>query len=104
VVRVLRGHQDCGSEMGITKREAMRWIRTHQGDKAHAVPHRSPTTLCGISLKDHAGAIVVLGPLVERCGNCDGEWCRRGRKKQPRRERDLTDYKPSYTIADWEEL
>lgn len=83
----------------------MRWIKTHQGDKAHCVTRRSDSTLCGINLKDHAGAIVIPGPPgIDRCCSCDSEWRKKGRRGQPRRERDLTVYRPVYKIEDWEEL
>jgi hypothetical protein len=83
----------------------MRWIRTIDGETAHIVLPRDPSTLCGITLSLHAKAIVIPGPPGPvRCERCDVEWRRRGRKGRPRRERDLTDYKPIFRIEDWEEL
>jgi hypothetical protein len=85
----------------------VRWIRTTNGDRAHAVLFGGQeTTLCGIHLSPHAVEIITLGPSeAERCANCDVEWRRKGRLKQPRRlKRDLTVYRPRYTLDDWEKL
>jgi hypothetical protein len=81
----------------------MKWIRTHNGDKAHAVAHRDhDKTLCGIRL-EHAGAIVDPD-TIDRCGNCDFEWRKRGKASRPKgRKNPKNIYRPRFVYRDWEE-
>lgn len=73
----------------------MRWVRTENGERAHAVFHEhDKTTVCGIALSAVA-AIVTPGP-DDRCGNCDKEWRRAARQlREPvKRERRRDIYRP----------
>ena len=53
------------------------------------------------------GRYVVADATLERCGNCDKEWRRRGRAtrarepKKPKKER-AADYRPRMKFRDWE--
>jgi hypothetical protein len=80
----------------------VKWIRTRNGDKAHAVStHHAQTTLCGIQFK-HIAAIVLPGP-DDRCGNCDAQWRQRAKKERPKRKKRTKDvYAPRFTFKDWE--
>jgi hypothetical protein len=83
----------------------MKWIRTHHGDKAHAVSsHDSATTMCGIPIR-YAAAIVAPG-FDDRCGNCDKEWRRKAKAERPKRQkrRSKDTYLPRFTFRDWEEI
>lgn len=83
----------------------MRWIRTTNGDKAHAVVRDgSQSTLCGINLV-HAVEIVVPGE-DDRCGSCDHRWRQIGRslkKKTKRTAVSGTIYTPRFSYRDWED-
>jgi hypothetical protein len=85
----------------------MKWIRTRNGEKAHAVSRKASTTLCGIALSEHAAAIVTPG-IEDRCDNCDREWRERGKKTQPKKRQKTTErrsvYLNRFTYRDWEEV
>jgi hypothetical protein len=85
----------------------MKWIRTTNGDKVHAVMHRHDNkTVCGIAL-EHAGSIVIAG-WDDRCQNCDHEWRRRGKANRPKGRDQPVDprnvYRPRFTFRDWEDV
>jgi hypothetical protein len=79
----------------------MKWIRTTDGDKAHAIFKRhDDKTVCGIRLR-HAATIV--SPAEDnRCENCDHEWRRQARKNKPK-AKPSNDYTSRFTFRDWEE-
>jgi hypothetical protein len=78
----------------------MKWVRTTNGDKAHAVLHEHDgDTICGISLK-HAATIVIPGP-DDRCKNCDNEWRRHGRLARPKKKnKHRVEYVPRFKFQD----
>jgi len=81
----------------------MKWIRTINGDKAHAIFKRGDEkTVCGIRLR-HATEIV--SPSDEnRCGNCDHEWRQQGRKNKPAIPKKSSSlYEPQFIFRDWED-
>lgn len=86
--------------MGAKDEGVMKWIRTHNGEKAHVVRAGALKTLCGIRLT-HAAAIVI--PDEERCNVCDARW--RERSAKPRRPRSTGDtYEPEFTYQkDWDQ-
>jgi hypothetical protein len=84
----------------------MKWIRTNNGDKAHAVAHKHEgVTICGIHL-EHAGAI-VNPDTIDRCANCDFEWRKRGKANRPKGRKEPVNpksiYRPRFVFRDWEE-
>ncbi len=82
----------------------MRWIRTAEGDKAHAVFKRhADATVCGIKLTK---AVEIVTPTDDsRCGNCDWEWRRIGRIGRLKLKRSKPDeYMPHFTFRDWEDI
>jgi hypothetical protein len=81
----------------------MRWIRTNNGDKAHAVTNNAARTLCGIRVL-HAGAIVTPEHYADRCANCDHEWEKRGRRNQRKPKPTSAVYEPVFTFRDWEDV
>jgi len=81
----------------------MRWIRTANGEKAHAVLSGNLHTLCGVAVASAQG---IVGPTdqVERCESCDHEWRRRGRRGRQRNQPvKAGEYRPRFTIKDWED-
>lgn len=81
----------------------MKWIKTPNGEYAHAVLRRnSGKTLCGLSIA--GGKVTQLPEDGARCINCDNEWRDLGRENKPKTEKrlDLADYRPQYTYKDWE--
>lgn len=80
----------------------MKWIRTTDGDKAHAIFKRhDDKTVCGIRLR-HA-ATIVSPDDENRCSNCDHEWQRLGRKNKPKAQTSNSSYEPQFTFRDWED-
>jgi hypothetical protein len=78
----------------------MRWIRTINGDRAHAILRSGQKrTICGIAVT-HAAAIVIPGP-DDRCGNCDFAWRELGRARKPG-PAFVRDYAAPFTFDDWE--
>jgi hypothetical protein len=78
----------------------MRWIRTVDGDRDHAVPTGATKTLCNIPL---SAAAQIMHRPTNRCGTCDYRWREKGlaqrRKSKPS---SLSDYEPVFTYDDWE--
>lgn len=90
----------------------MKWVRTAEGRKAHALCHGAERTLCHIAVEHVTGIVSTpsVDDKLERCAECDAEWRHRGReaikkikRKAPPSTR--TSYKPRFTFErHWETL
>jgi hypothetical protein len=97
-VRIVRGRLDEPRGDGYL---SMKWIRTRNGDRAHAVSSRDTSiTLCGIAIQN-AVAIVTPGPS-DRCENCDHEWRKGAKTMRPKKKRKKDVYSPRLTFSDWD--
>lgn len=78
----------------------MRWIRTSQDKKAHAVFKRHDgKALCGVKLSQ-ATSISPPG-ADDRCGQCDYLWRARGLTQRPAKlAQDLAIYEPRFQFED----
>lgn len=88
----------------FTQQTVMKWIKTPNGDYAHAVLRRSAgKTLCGLSIA--GGKVTQLPEDGARCCNCDRRWRELAVANKPKTPKrlDLTDYHPQYTYKDWED-
>ena len=78
----------------------MRWIRTVNGDRDHAVPTGATKTLCNIPL---AHADRIMPRPVNRCGTCDYKWREKGLAQRPKpKPAGPGEYEPQFTYDDWE--
>jgi hypothetical protein len=77
----------------------VKWIRTPDGDRDHAVPTGAIKTFCHIPLT--RGCRIIPRP-TNPCGTCDYNWREKGLQNKPKAVPSHAEYRPRFSFDDWE--